>query len=162
MGGFNDKALERIARFGDGYFGNMEVVEPYLDKLRLRGKDPRQARIRIQGLFVVVAKDPDKALDELAPYFHHVNNTYGQWLNEDRASSGFGNDAVLQPMTLEAFKSSGILRILTPPQAVDLFNDMRSKAPVEHFMMMLPPGLEPWKFAPYAEVFAQEVLPHFA
>ena len=110
-----------------------------------RNYEPRErtarARIRIQGLFVVVAKNPDQAMHELAPHFHHVNNFYGQWLNEDRAATGFGESVVLQPMSLEAFKGSGILRILTPDQAIQLFNDMRSKAAVEHFMMMLPPGI---------------------
>jgi alkanesulfonate monooxygenase SsuD/methylene tetrahydromethanopterin reductase-like flavin-dependent oxidoreductase (luciferase family) len=161
MGGFNDKALERIAKYADGYFGNLEVVEPYLEKLRAQGKDPARARIRIQGLFVVVAKNPDQAMHELAPHFHHVNNSYGQWLNEDRAATGFGASAVLQPMSLEAFKGSGILRILTPDQAIQLFNDMRSKAAVEHFMMMLPPGIPAEQFRKYAEVFAQEVIPAF-
>ena len=157
----DDKALQRIARYGDGYFGNLDVVEQYLDKLRAQGKDPAAARIRIQGLFVVVAQDPERALDELAPYFHHVNNTYGQWLNEDRASTGFGEGALLKPMTLEAFKASGILSVLTPAQAIEMLNRMRAKAPVEHFMMMLPPGLPPARFMHYAEVFAREVMPAF-
>jgi hypothetical protein len=98
---------------------------------------------------------------ELAPYFHYVNNAYGQWLNEDRTSTGLGDDTLLEPMTLEAFKTSGILRILTPSQAIDMFNKMLSQAPVEHFMMMLPPGLPPAKFTEYAEVFAKEVIPAF-
>jgi alkanesulfonate monooxygenase SsuD/methylene tetrahydromethanopterin reductase-like flavin-dependent oxidoreductase (luciferase family) len=161
MGGFNEKALERIAKYGDGYFGNLEVVDTYLGKLRACGKDPAGARIRIQGLFVVVAKDPEKALQELAPYFHYVNNAYGQWLNEDRTSTGFGDDALLKPMTLEAFKKSGILRILTSGQAIDMFNGMLAKAPVEHVMMMLPPGMPASKFTEYAEVFAKEVMPAF-
>ena len=161
MGGFTDKALERTAKYADGYFGNEEVRDLYREKLRAGGKDPDSARIRIQGLFVVVAHDPEKALHELAPYFHHVNNTYGRWLSEDRASTGMGDETRLQPMTLAAFKASGILRILTPGQAIDMFNEMRSRTPVEHFMMMLPPGLEPAKFASYAEVFAKEVIPAF-
>jgi hypothetical protein len=117
--------------------------------------------VRIQGLFVVVARDPDKAMHELAPSFHHVNNTYGQWLNENRAATGFGDDAVLRPMSLEDFKASGILSILTPSQAIAMFKDMLAKVPVEHFMMMLPPGIPAAKFAEYAEVFAQEVIPAF-
>ena len=161
IGGFTEKALERTAKYGDGYFGNMEICDLYAQKLRAFGKDPAGARIRIQGLFVVVARDPEKAMHELAPYFHHVNNSYGQWINEDRASTGFGDDAVLRPMTLEAFKASGILSILTPGQAIEVFNEMLSKAPVEHFMMMLPPGLPPAKFTEYAEVFAKEVIPAF-
>jgi hypothetical protein len=54
MGGFNDKALERIAKYGDGYFGNMEVVDTYLEKLRACGKGPASARIRIRGLFGIL------------------------------------------------------------------------------------------------------------
>jgi alkanesulfonate monooxygenase SsuD/methylene tetrahydromethanopterin reductase-like flavin-dependent oxidoreductase (luciferase family) len=161
LGGFTDKALERTAKYGDGYFGNMEICDLYAQKLRAGGKDPASARIRIQGLFVLVAHDPHKAMHELAPYFHYVNNAYGTWLNEDRASTGFGAETLLKPMTLEAFKASGILRILTPSQAIEMFNGMLSKAPVEHFMMMMPAGLPPSKFAEYAEVFAKEVMPAF-
>lgn len=161
LGGFTDKALERTAKYGDGYFGNQEVCDLYLEKLRACGKDPASARIRIQGLFVLVASDPERAMHELAPYFHYVNNAYGQWLSEDRASTGFGDTALLEPMTLEAFKESGILNILTPGQAIDMLNGMLSKAAVEHFMMMAPPGLPRAKLAEYAEVFAREVIPAF-
>ncbi len=160
IGGFSDKALARVARHADGYFGNEDVCSLYSDKLRQEGKDPAEARIRIQGLFLTVARDPGAAMHELAPYFHHVNNTYGEWLNEDKA---IGIDAPqLRPMDLEAFKASGILTILTPEQAVDHFKSMQARIPVEHFMMMLPPGLPPKRFVPYAELFAAEVAPAFA
>jgi alkanesulfonate monooxygenase SsuD/methylene tetrahydromethanopterin reductase-like flavin-dependent oxidoreductase (luciferase family) len=159
VGGFADKALERAAKYGDGYFGNEEMCESYLRKVLACGKDPAAARIRIQGLFVLVAKDPEKAMQELAPYFHHVNNTYGQWLHEDQRSSGFGEDVALKPMTLDAFKASGILQIFTPGQAIDMFNTMRARTPVEHFVMMPPPGLALSRFAEYADVFAKEVIP---
>jgi alkanesulfonate monooxygenase SsuD/methylene tetrahydromethanopterin reductase-like flavin-dependent oxidoreductase (luciferase family) len=159
LGGFTDKAVERTAKYGDGYFGNVEIIDLYRDKLRADGQDPAAARIRIQGLFNVVARDPGQAMEELAPFFHHTNNSYGAWLNEDRASTGF--DATLKPMTLEAFKTSGILKIMTPDQAIDMFKTMLSKAPIEHFMMMFPPGITPEKFSPYAEVFAREVIPAF-
>jgi alkanesulfonate monooxygenase SsuD/methylene tetrahydromethanopterin reductase-like flavin-dependent oxidoreductase (luciferase family) len=161
IGGFTDKALERTAKYGDGYFGNEEACDLYLEKLRAVGKDTAGARIRIQGLFTLVANDPQKAMQELAPYFHYVNNAYGQWLNEDRASTGFGDDTLLKPMTLEAFKASGILRILTPSQAIEAFNIMLAKTPVEHLILMKPPGIPTEKFAPYAELFAKEVIPAF-
>ena len=161
LGGFTDKALERTAKYGDGYFGNMEICDLYAEKLRACGKDPASGRVRIQGLFVLVARDPEKAMHEVAPYFHYVNNSYGVWLAEDRVATGFGDEVLLKPMTLEAFKASGILRILTPDQAIEMFNEMLSKAPVEHFMMMLPAGLSPSKLAEYAQVFADEVIPAF-
>ena len=161
LGGFSDKALERTAKYGDGYFGNEDVCDLYFDKLRACGKDPASARIRIQGLFVLVAHDPEKALHEVAPYFHYVNNAYGQWLNEDRVTTGMGDETLLRPMTLEAFKASGLLKILTPSQAIEMFEAMRARAPVEHFMMMAPPGMPREKFAEYAQVFAKEVIPAF-
>jgi alkanesulfonate monooxygenase SsuD/methylene tetrahydromethanopterin reductase-like flavin-dependent oxidoreductase (luciferase family) len=161
LGGFNEKAIERTAKFGDGYFGNMEFVDLYHEKLRAQGKDPSNGRIRIQGLFVVAADDPERAMDELAPFYLHVNNSYGQWLNEAKESTGMGDKTMLKPMALEQFKASRILQILTPAQAIDLFNKMRATAPVEHFMMMLPPGIPTKQFAKYAETFAKDVIPAF-
>jgi alkanesulfonate monooxygenase SsuD/methylene tetrahydromethanopterin reductase-like flavin-dependent oxidoreductase (luciferase family) len=161
IGGFTDKALERAAKYGDGYFGNEDVCERYLQQVRAFGHDPAAVSIRIQGLFVVVAHDPDKAMQELAPYFHYVNNAYGQWLNEDKGSTGFGEEVALKPMSLEQFKTSGTLRILTPGEAIDMFKRMLSRTPVEHFMMMAPPGLPLSRLAEYAQVFAQEVIPAF-
>jgi alkanesulfonate monooxygenase SsuD/methylene tetrahydromethanopterin reductase-like flavin-dependent oxidoreductase (luciferase family) len=161
LGGFTDKALERTVKYGDGYFGNIEACDLYRQKLQAAGKDPASARIRLLDLFLVVAHDPERALHELAPYFHHVNNSYGEWANEDLDATGFSEERRIAPMTLEAFKTSGVMRVLTPNQAIAFFNDMRAKSPFEHFMMMVPPGLPPSKFMPYAETFAREVIPAF-
>jgi alkanesulfonate monooxygenase SsuD/methylene tetrahydromethanopterin reductase-like flavin-dependent oxidoreductase (luciferase family) len=159
IGGFADKALERVAKYADGYFGNEEVCDLYMEKLRLQGKEPSAARIRIQGLFLAVADDPEQAMAELAPHYHHVNNSYGVWLNEDKASGVEG--VLLRPMSLEKFKRSGILQILTPTQAIDKFKAMQARMPIEHFMMMMPPGLPPARFVEYAQLFASKVMPAF-
>jgi alkanesulfonate monooxygenase SsuD/methylene tetrahydromethanopterin reductase-like flavin-dependent oxidoreductase (luciferase family) len=159
IGGFADKAMERVAKYGDGYFGNGELSDLYLEKLRGQGKDPASARIRIPGLFVTVAEDPEKAMEELAPYYHHVNNTYSAWMNEDQALGL--DDPALKSMSLEAFKTSGILQILTPDQAIAKFKKMQARMPLDHFMMMRPPGLPADRFVEYAEVFANKVIPAF-
>ncbi|MFT3967058.1 MAG: LLM class flavin-dependent oxidoreductase [Sphingobium sp.] len=159
IGGFADKALARVAKYADGYFGNEDVCGLYADKLRAEGKDPAGARIRIQGLFLAVAEDPAAAMDELAPYYHHVNNSYGEWLNEDKAIGI--DDPALKPMSLEDFKKSGILQIVTPWEAIAKFRRMQDRIPVEHFMMMMPAGLPAERFLAYATLFAREVLPAF-
>jgi len=159
IGGFAPKAMERVARHGDGYFGNAEIWPLYREKLVAEGKDPADARIWIQGLMLVVAEDKAAALDELAPYFHHVNNSYGAWMAEDK-SIGL-DDPAIQPMSLDAFKASGILQILTPDEAVAHFRRLQDKAPVEQFTMMMPPGLPAERFLAYAKLFAREVIPHF-
>jgi alkanesulfonate monooxygenase SsuD/methylene tetrahydromethanopterin reductase-like flavin-dependent oxidoreductase (luciferase family) len=160
IGGFAEKALARVAKYADGYFGNEDVCGLYAEKLREQGKDPAKAGIRIQGLFTVVARDPEAAMEDLAPYYHHVNNSYGAWLTEDNAI-GIDNPA-LKPMDLAAFKKSGILEILTPEAAVARFHRMLARTPVEDFMMMLPPGLPAERFLDYAQLFADEVMPAFA
>lgn len=159
IGGFAEKALARVAKYADGYFGNEEVCDLYMQKVKEQGKDIANAGIRIQGLFFVVARDPEQAMDELAPYYHYVNNSYSKWLNEDNAL-GLDNPA-LKPMDLEAFKTSGILEILTPDQAITKFQQMQARLPVEHFMMMKPPGLPAERFVNYAQIFAEEVIPAF-
>lgn len=160
IGGFAEKALERVAKYADGYFGNPEFVEPYRAQLAKQGKDPASARVRFQSLFTVVARDPEAAMEELAPCFHYVNNVYGGWLNEDKAIGI--DDPALKEMDLDAFKASGILDILTPEAAVERFRTLRDKHAVEHVTLMLPPGLPPAKFMPYAETFAKDVIPAFA
>lgn len=159
IGGFADRALERVARYADGYFGNEEFGDLYAEKLRQQGKDPGTGRVRIQGLFFVVANDPEKAMEELGPYYHYISNSYGAWLDEDKAIGM--SDPVLAPMSLEQFKRSGILQIVTPDRAVDKFRKMQERMPFEHFMMMMPAGLPAERFMEYAELFANEVIPAF-
>lgn len=160
IGGFTDRALDRVATYADGYLGNEEVCDLYLEKLRQHGKDPASAAIRIPGLFVTVAEDPEQAMEELAPYYHHVFSTYGAWMAEDNAI-GMENPG-MHPMDVDAFKRSGILQIMTPEQAVDHFKAMQERMRLEHFMMMRPPGLPAERFVEYAQVFADKVIPAFS
>lgn len=159
IGGFVPKALERVAKYGDGYFGNPEIWPLYRAKLEEQGKDPASARIWLQELMLVVAHDKAAALEELAPHFHHVSNSYAAWMAEDRAVGI--EDAAMKPMDLDTFKRSGALKILTPAEAVAHFRALREKAPVEHFTMMMPPGLPTERFLAYARTFAEEVIPAF-
>jgi alkanesulfonate monooxygenase SsuD/methylene tetrahydromethanopterin reductase-like flavin-dependent oxidoreductase (luciferase family) len=157
IGGFAEKAMERVARYGEGYLGSDHICGLYLDKLREQGKDTSSARVRITGLTTFVARDPEAAMEELAPYFLHVNNSYGEFFAEDRA---LGMDS-FSPMDLDAFKKSGTLQILTPEAMVAMLRDMKERMPMDHYMMMMPPGLPAARFVEYAQLFADEVMPAF-
>ena len=159
IGGFADKALDRVVKYADGYSGDPGSAARYIAKLAASGRDPASARVRSTELFLVVARDPAAAMDELAPYYHYVNTTYGAWMNEDKA---LGMESGMGEMDIETFKASGILTILTPGEAIDKFASQRQTAPLEHVILMLPPGIHPERFKPYAEVLAQEVIPAFA
>lgn len=159
LGGFSDKAVDRVVRFGDGYIGNDDVCLGYLEKLQAQGRDAANARVRITGLMTVVAEDPEAAMEELAPYYLHVNNVYGEWFNEDKA---LGTSEGLKPMSLEDYKKSGSLLILTPDAAVAMFQDLQARMPIDHYMMLRPPGLPAERFMHYADLFARKVIPAFA
>ena len=158
IGGFAEKAMDRVARYGQGYIGSPDVCGLYVDKLREQGKDPAAARIRVTGLTTVVARDPEAATEELAPYFLHVNNSYSEFFAEDQALGMAG----MKPKTLDEYKASGELQILTAEAAIAMFRDMQARMPIEHFMMAVPPGLPAERFLRYAEEFAADVLPAFA
>lgn len=158
IGGFADKAMERVARYGQGYIGSPEVCDLYTAKLREQGKDVDQARIRVTGLTTVVARDPEAAMAELAPHFLHVNNSYSEWNAEDQALGMHG----MKVKTLEEYKASGDLQIITPDAAIALFKSMQARMPLEHFMMGMPAGLPAERFLHYARDFATDVMPAFA
>lgn len=155
IGSFTGKAMERVARFGDGFIGSGDLCDLYADKLREQGKDLALARVRSTELFLAVAHDPERAMNELAPCYHHVNNSYAEWFNEDQAVEG------LKRMSLEEFKASGILQIMTPGDAIAMLKAKQARMPLEHVMMMMPPGLPAARFVEYAQVFANEVIPAF-
>ena len=160
IGGFTEPALARVAQHADGMLGNEEVFDLYAAKLAEHGKDLAQATIRVPGLFLTVAEDPEKALAELAPYYHHVYSCYAGWMTEDDAI-GMENPTT-QAMDVETFRQSGILQVLTPEQAVAHFTAMQGRVPVEHYMMMRPPGLPAERFLEYAQLFADKVIPAFS
>lgn len=155
IGSFTDKAMERVARFGDGFVGSGDLCDMYADKLRQQGKDPSSARIRTTELFLAVAEDPERAMEELAPFYHYVNNSYGEWFNEGAGVEG------LNTMSLDEFKASGVLQVLTPDAAIAKFKTMQERMPLEHVMMMWPAGLPAERFVTYAQLFADKVIPAF-
>jgi alkanesulfonate monooxygenase SsuD/methylene tetrahydromethanopterin reductase-like flavin-dependent oxidoreductase (luciferase family) len=158
IGGFADKAMERVATYGDGYIGSPHVCGTYADKLREHGKDISQAKVRITDLTTVVAHDPEAAMNELAPHFHHVNNSYAEWNLED---NGLGMEG-MKPMSLDEYKKSGSLQILTPDAAITHYKAMQERMPLDHVMMMMPPGLSAERFVYYAQTLADKVMPAFA
>lgn len=159
IGGFADRSVERVIRHGEGYVGSEDVCLAYVDTLRERGMDAAAAKVRITGVMTVVAEDPEAALEELAPYYHHVNNSYGEWFVEDRVHD---DDHGFKPMTLDEFKRSGTLQILTPDEAIGMLRDLQRRMPLDHYMFSMPPGLPAQRFVDYAELVANKVMPAFA
>ena len=152
IAGHSPKAIDRALTYGDGYVGAPDGADIYVKKLREQGKDVSQAKVRIGDLFAVVARDPEQAMEELAPYYYHVIKTYAEW----------GGDG-MEPMSLEEFKTSGRMQVMTPEAAIARYKAMQQRMPLEHVMMIMPPGISAERFvSSYAQLFADEVLPAFA
>lgn len=160
IGGFVEKAIDRVANFGAGYFGNPEFAEIYASKWQEYGRDPADAGMLVPGLFTAVARDPEAAMEELAPHFHYMNEAYAVFMREDEAI-GIDDAAIGTVMDLDAFKASGIFQVWTPEEAVENFRAMQAKMPLKHYAMSMPPGLSPDRFLHYAEQFAADVIPAF-
>lgn len=159
IGGFADKSVERVVRYGQGYIGSVEVCDAYLAKLRERQGATASGRVIITGITTVVAEDPEAALEELAPYYHHVNNSYGEWFGEDEVH-GAGHGFV--PMSLDAFKASGTLQIMTPDAAVRMLKDLQTRMPLKQYIFSMPAGLPIDRFVHYAEIVSSKVMPAFS
>lgn len=157
IGGLTDKALARSARYGHGFLGDETVCELYAKKVAEQGKDINLQGIRIIGMMTMIADDPEQAFEELAPYYHYINNSYGEWFKEDFV----GRESGIETMTLEQFKQSGLLRIWTPDEAIAQLRKFQKTMPLDHFAMMMPPGLPPKRFVEYADVVAKKVIPAF-
>src|SRR5439155_23826703 len=119
IGGSSDKAFERAALYADGFHGRS--FKRYLDKVRDLGKDPAATRLLSVDLFVYVSKDPQKAARELAPYLHYINNSYGAWLAEDASTRPGTGRTLDEAMSLADFQASGVMRIMTPDEAIAMF-----------------------------------------
>ena len=150
IGGFTPKAIDRALTYADGYVGVPEGAAIYMHKLREKGRDPNEGKVRIGDFFTVVAHDPEAAMDELAPYFLYVVNSYAEWGGEG-----------MESMTLEEIKTNGKLKIMTPDAAIAMYKDMQERMPLNHVAMMMPPGIPAERFVHYAQLFADEVLPEF-
>lgn len=159
IGGFADKSVERVIRFGDGYIGAEAVCDAYVAKLRERGEDVASASVTITGITTVVAEDPEAAFHELAPYFHHVNNSYGEWFAEDQVHSA---EHGFRPMSLDDFKASGTLQVIAPDQAIAMLRALQARMPLDHYIFSMPAGLPVDRFVHYAEMVANKVMPAFA
>lgn len=161
IGGFVEKAIDRAAKYGDGYFGNPEFADIYMKCWTERGRNPEKASMLIPGLFTAIARDPDAAMEELAPHYHYMNEAYSVFMREDEAI-GIDNAAIGTTMDLDAFKASGIFQIWTPEEAVANLRALQDKMPLRHYALSMPPGLSPERFLHYAGVIASDVLPAFA
>jgi alkanesulfonate monooxygenase SsuD/methylene tetrahydromethanopterin reductase-like flavin-dependent oxidoreductase (luciferase family) len=157
VGGVAQPGFRRAARLGDGYIGPVEFWPAYVEELRAAGKTEADGRIvsmSYSDMWFLVSEDPERTLDELAPHAHYQINTYAEW--QEGAEW-----AVFAKMDVEEFKKAGLMKVLTPDEAIAYIRSRREAAPIEAFCMQAPAGFPLARLAEHAELFARKVIPAF-
>ena len=155
LGGSSEAAARRAARIADGFLPSIpEVWEPYRDEMLLLGKpDPGPCPMG-QMRTVALATDADRGWSEVAPYFLHETNAYGEWQAQDDVGSPY---RVVDGV--DALRAAGAYAVVTPDQYVD---ELRAAPfPFAMFHPMcggIPPDLA-WSSL---RLFEHEVMPAFA
>lgn len=157
VGGVAPAGFRRAAQYGDGFIGPVEYWPQYLDEVKKAGKDESEARIvsmSYSDMWMMVSEDPEKTINDMAPHAYYQINTYAEWQE--------GTDwAVMSEMSLDEFKKSGPIRVMTPEECVTYIKSRQEQAPIEAFCMQVPSGFPLDKMAEHAELFAKKVIPAF-
>jgi alkanesulfonate monooxygenase SsuD/methylene tetrahydromethanopterin reductase-like flavin-dependent oxidoreductase (luciferase family) len=159
IGGFARPAIRRAARYGDGYTGvvNKEAYQTYLEELRIAGKDPASARVRASQVgYLIVSHDPERTFNLLAPHVIYWANSYSSWFE--------GSDTQVWSRIddIEGLRTSGLLNVFTPQNAIAALKKMEAEMPLELFSFLLaPPGVPAKDNFKSLELFAKEVMPAF-
>jgi alkanesulfonate monooxygenase SsuD/methylene tetrahydromethanopterin reductase-like flavin-dependent oxidoreductase (luciferase family) len=154
LGGSSEAAARRAARIADGFLPSVpEVWEFYADELRvLRKGDPGPCPVGTTPT-VFLARDPESAWEQVAPFFLHEANAYGTWLDE-----GDGAGPYRRVDGQDDLRQSGLYEVLRPEEYV-----ARLTATAAPLAMLHPlcGGLPPELAWSSLKLFEREVLPAF-
>jgi len=162
LGGGTPAAARRAARIADGWFPPLEpkLWPPYRDECLALGK-PDPGDYPKQGpIFLLVAKEPDRDWERLAPHVLHQLRSYSEWTTE---AYGKPSGPYAKQITAETVRSSPAYRVLTPEQTLAL---AASLGP--HSVLYLNPllaGIDPAFAERMLQLYEREVhpfLPHRA
>jgi alkanesulfonate monooxygenase SsuD/methylene tetrahydromethanopterin reductase-like flavin-dependent oxidoreductase (luciferase family) len=154
LGGSSEPAARRAARIADGFIPSVpDVWEFYRDEVQQLGRpDPGPSPIG-ENRTVALADDVEKGWRQMAPFFLHETNAYGEWQAQDDIASPYRTvDDV------EELRAKGQYAVLTPDEFV-----AELKAAPFAFAMFHPlcGGMPPDLAWSSLRLFQHEVLPAF-
>lgn len=158
VGGFAPVAAKRAARLGDGYIGtgDMTPFVPIYRAERERLGRPGPGRLAGGHFWLIVSNEPDKTFARVAPHIIYQIQMYNVWRDES------GQAAFPATSNERQLRESGMVRVLTPQQAVDAIAEYVEATGIErYYTWTVPPGMPAAEMNEYLELFATEVMPHF-
>jgi alkanesulfonate monooxygenase SsuD/methylene tetrahydromethanopterin reductase-like flavin-dependent oxidoreductase (luciferase family) len=155
MGGSSSAAARRAARIGDGFIPSVpEVWEFYREEVQRLGRPDPGPSIIGENRVVALARDADTGWEEMAPYFLHETNAYGEWQAQEQVASPFRR--VHEAAEL---RRVGQYAVLTPDEYVAELKDSPFPFALLHPMVGGMPVELAWSSLC---LFENEVLPAFA
>jgi alkanesulfonate monooxygenase SsuD/methylene tetrahydromethanopterin reductase-like flavin-dependent oxidoreductase (luciferase family) len=156
LGGSTEAAARRAARIADGYVPSThDSWEFYRDEMLTLGKpDPGPGMGGGETSVIALAHDPDKGWAEMAPYFLHETNAYGEWNAQSGKHGPYDSVA-----DLDELRATGRYTVLTPEQMVLKMKAMPLPAAAFHPLCGGIPIDLAWESL---RLFEREVLPAFA
>jgi alkanesulfonate monooxygenase SsuD/methylene tetrahydromethanopterin reductase-like flavin-dependent oxidoreductase (luciferase family) len=155
IGGSSPAAARRAARLNLGFFPSVadsELVDIYRKECELVGFTTGFVLLPSGPGFVHVSSDPERDWDRLAPYLLHDAATYDSWQTPEVRS------AVHVPSPdLETIRKSGIYRIVTPDECVDLARQLGGSGSITLHPLLA--GMPPEVGWESLDLFESQVLP---
>lgn len=155
LGGSSEAAARRAAHIADGFLPSIpEVWEPYRDEVQKLGRpDPGPCPIS-KNRTVALAEDPERAWEQMGPFFLHETNAYGAWQATKDVGSPYRSMA-----GLDELRASGSYAILTPEQYV---TELEAAPFPFAFFHPLCGGMPPELAWSSLRLFEREVVPAFS
>jgi alkanesulfonate monooxygenase SsuD/methylene tetrahydromethanopterin reductase-like flavin-dependent oxidoreductase (luciferase family) len=132
LGTNTERGAREAGRRGAGLLSfNGKLLNAYLAGIEEAGKDRSSARMAA-WMFAIVADDPDRAYDEVAPHFMYIVNSYRRHMVQ---GTGKPPPPTLPVSAVRSFTSSMLpaLEVLSPDQAVSRILDICDGLPVTDF-----------------------------
>jgi alkanesulfonate monooxygenase SsuD/methylene tetrahydromethanopterin reductase-like flavin-dependent oxidoreductase (luciferase family) len=152
IGGSTEKAARRAARLRLGFsaaHGDPALGEIYNEECARVGFTEGFAFLPNGPGFVHVTEDPEKAWAQIGPHALYDGLTYQSWQTPGQRSA-----VDVKADDLEGVKASGVYRVVTPDECVDLANELGSV--LLHPLMGGMPIELGWESL---ELFESKVLP---
>jgi alkanesulfonate monooxygenase SsuD/methylene tetrahydromethanopterin reductase-like flavin-dependent oxidoreductase (luciferase family) len=153
MGGSSEAAARRAAQLGDGFMpSEPQFWDFYKDECLKIGKPDPGPWLGGDTRVVFLAKDVDRAWDELGRFFLHETNAYGEWQAQSEVAAGFH---VVDDV--ETLRREERYRVLTPDEYAA---ELRAGGPFA-FALFHPMvgGVPPEAAWECLRLFEHEVLP---
>jgi alkanesulfonate monooxygenase SsuD/methylene tetrahydromethanopterin reductase-like flavin-dependent oxidoreductase (luciferase family) len=155
MGGSSAAAARRAARIADGFIpSEPEVWEFYREEVQRLGRPDPGPSVIPENRVVALARDADTGWHDMAPFFLHETNAYGEWQAQEQIASPYRpvHDA-------GALRRGRQYAVLTPDEYVAEIKGSPFPFALLHPMV----GGMPVELARSSlRLFEQEVLPAFA